>query len=326
MRTGLWQRSAGGCSGEDVRARSIRKRAGEISMLGRYVGWFEWLIWAHLHSYRPIILLASNEIDLWEVFGGGLPKPAFTKQVLVAGVYTIGLGEDGGDTFPLALKPLDDRRLRARNRRLDPGLGQNPPMCRLPKPGGACGRRRHRGIAASTPWRSGRIGRAQRPLGTRSVRKSREPWRASPWRPLGRAPSSLARRAGRAAQPLGRRARRRAQSPLAEALQAATRQQNQTRRLRQLTAAARSPARPQHRGRPPAALFPTHCRRRRRHQQRHQSRRWPQADEGSGRMQAVVKLEPPGEVPAAKAATAAAMSLSCRWFGSRRDNRARHQG
>jgi hypothetical protein len=88
---------------EDGRARSIRKRAGEISMPGRYVGWFEWLIWAHLHSYDPIVLLASNEIDLWEVFGGGLTKPAFTKQVLVAGVYTSGLATMAATHFPLRL-------------------------------------------------------------------------------------------------------------------------------------------------------------------------------------------------------------------------------
>lgn len=88
---------------QEAMARSIRKRAREIAMPGRYVGWFEWLMWAHIHAYRPVVLLASNEIELWDVFGAGLPKPALMKEVFVAGVFTRGLATMAATHFPLRM-------------------------------------------------------------------------------------------------------------------------------------------------------------------------------------------------------------------------------
>ena len=88
---------------EDGRAMSIRKRAGEIARPGEFIGWFEWLVWAHMHAYRPIVLLASNEIDVFEIFGAGLPQPVFTKDVLVAGVYASGFATMAATQFPLRL-------------------------------------------------------------------------------------------------------------------------------------------------------------------------------------------------------------------------------
>ena len=64
---------------QDARAGDIRKRAGEVSVLGRFIGWFERLVWAKIHSYRVTVLLASTPIDLWAVFGAGLPQPKFAK-------------------------------------------------------------------------------------------------------------------------------------------------------------------------------------------------------------------------------------------------------
>jgi len=95
---------------QDARVKDIRKRAGEVSMPGQFIGWFEWLVWAKMHSYRVTVLLASTPIDLWAVFGAGLPQPKFAKEVLVAGVYQKGLATLAASDYPLAVEPLGHRR------------------------------------------------------------------------------------------------------------------------------------------------------------------------------------------------------------------------
>ena len=101
---------------QDARAGAIRKRAGEVSMLGRFIGWFEWLVWANIHSYRVKVLLASTPVDLWAVFGAGLVQPKFAKEVLVAGVYQQGLATLAATDYPLRLNRwvIGDNKTRAR--------------------------------------------------------------------------------------------------------------------------------------------------------------------------------------------------------------------
>ena len=96
-------------------AEAIRKRAGEVSLLGRLFGWFEWLVWAKIHRDRALVLLASRELDLWDVFGGGLPKPEFAKEVLVAGVFQQGLAALVASDCPLRLNDgvIGDKNKRA---------------------------------------------------------------------------------------------------------------------------------------------------------------------------------------------------------------------
>lgn len=293
---------------EDGRARSIRKRAGEISMLGRYVGWFEWLIWAHLHSYDPIVLLASNEIDLWEVFGGGLTKPAFTKQVLVAGVYTSGLATMAATHFPLRLNHwmIGDK---SKKPKIGHGAWTKSAHVQAAKAGwrlretaaqGDCGidtmafwenrprteatwyaiRQEIAGtmvsLAMDAAWQGAFVTCQESRKGGAAARAASAPPATKPTR--GGASGCDA-----AAQP----------NTPAAATHGSRRQPGTAAASGQATGSAvsdplQAPA--------PASAAPPEP-------------KVATADEGSGRMQAVVKLEPPGEVPEATAATAAAMSL-----------------
>ena len=293
---------------EDGRARSIRKRAGEIAMLGRYVGWFEWLIWAHLHAYRPTILLASNEIELWEVFGAGLPKPAFKKQVLVAGVYTSGLAHMAATHFPLCLNHwmVGDK---SKKPKIGHGAWAKSAHVQAAKAGwrlretaaqGDCGidtmafwENRPRteatwyeirqeiaatmvSVAMEAAWQDAFV----------ACQESRQGGAAA------RAASALAATKPICGAASGSDAAAKPNAP-ASTTHGSRRQPSTAAASGQATGSAVSdllqPPAPAS-GAPPVPKVAT-------------------AGDGSGRMQAVVKLEPPGEVPAAKAAAALAMGL-----------------
>jgi hypothetical protein len=65
-------------------AHSMRLRADEMQMLGEYIGFFEWLVWAVLRQVRVHILMGSNVVDVLSMFGDGLGgfEPVDTHRVV----------------------------------------------------------------------------------------------------------------------------------------------------------------------------------------------------------------------------------------------------
>jgi hypothetical protein len=53
-------------------AHAMRLRADELQMLGEYIGFFEWLVWAVMRQVGVHILMGSNVVDVLSLFGHGL--------------------------------------------------------------------------------------------------------------------------------------------------------------------------------------------------------------------------------------------------------------
>jgi hypothetical protein len=52
---------------------AIGRRAHEVSRLGEFIGFFEWLVWGHLRKATVLIQMGENVVHLQDVFGGALP-------------------------------------------------------------------------------------------------------------------------------------------------------------------------------------------------------------------------------------------------------------
>ena len=68
---------------------AIKRRAHQIRHDADYIGMFEWVVWAWLVKARVLLMFGTSVIDVYHVFGSGVPALNMTKVYRVAAVQFI---------------------------------------------------------------------------------------------------------------------------------------------------------------------------------------------------------------------------------------------
>ena len=133
----------------DAHFDAIVRRFQDVTHEGAYIGFFEWLVWAHVRRVRVLMMMGSEITDIVAMFSNGLPEfePTATHRVIACEIDATGrlwsavmpgvaqhmvnqfvVGVPIADSFVEVIKEIDDatehttRRLgcrRCEGRRLE---------------------------------------------------------------------------------------------------------------------------------------------------------------------------------------------------------------